>query len=85
MPSQQSPEEQFLNYLIASIVKNPADIRIDRSLNDMGVLLSLRVKKEDMGLIIGKAGANANAIKLLTKLAGYKNNQKVSVKIEEPN
>ena len=85
MPSQQSPEEQFLNYLIVSIVKNPADIRIDRSLNDMGVLLSLRVKKEDMGLIIGKAGITANAIKLLTKLAGYKNNQKVSVKIEEPN
>lgn len=79
-----SVEEQFLEYLIASIVKNPNEIRIDRTVDDMGVLLSLRVAREDMGLVVGKAGITASAIKLLVKLMGYKNGQKVSLKIDEP-
>ena len=62
----------------------PDDVEIEASKDDMGIFLRIWVNKDDMGMIIGRGGVNANAIKLVTKLCGFRNELKVSVKIEEP-
>lgn len=77
-------DQEFLEYVVKSIVKYPDQVKTTRTSDEMGVLLSLVVAKEDMGQVIGKAGATASAIRLLTKLTGMSNKSRVSVKINEP-
>ena len=77
-------DQLFLESLVKAIVKNPDDVRIERTVDEMGVYLRLWVNKEDMGLIIGRKGTNADAIKHLVKLFGLNNQSRIAVKIEEP-
>ncbi|MBZ9573011.1 KH domain-containing protein, partial [Patescibacteria group bacterium] len=56
-------DKEFLEYVIKALVDHPEDVKIDRKVDEMGVLLSLKVNPEDMGQIIGKAGATARAIR----------------------
>lgn len=83
MPKETSDKE-FLNYVIKALVDNPEDVKIDRKVDEMGVLLSLKVNPEDMGQIIGKGGATARAIRNLVRIVGLKNHARVNLKIEEP-
>ena len=78
-------EKDFALFIIQSIVKFPDQVRIECSADDMGIFLQLRVSSQDMGIVIGRNGEHANAIKLLTKLCGFNNDKKVFLKIEEPN
>ena len=80
----QITDEEFLAVIVTSIVKNPKDVKIERIKDDIGVLLTLHVKKEDMGLVIGKQGVHAQAIKLFVKLFGLNHNEKTTLKIAEP-
>lgn len=77
-------DEVFLQYLIKALVDNPDDVKIERKVDEMGVLLSLTVNPADMGQVIGKAGATARAIRSLVRIVGLKNHARVNLKIEEP-
>ncbi len=77
-------DKQFLEQIVKAIVNNPDDVVIDRKVDEMGVLLSLRVNPQDMGSIIGKGGSTAKAIRTLLKIIGAKNHARVNLKIEEP-
>lgn len=74
----------FLETIVKAIVKYPDSVRIKRSVDDSGVFLQLWVSKDDMGLVIGKGGEHASALKLLVKLRGLNLNTKTALKIEEP-
>lgn len=77
-------DREFLEYLIKALVDHPDDVKVDRKVDEMGVLLSLKVNPEDMGQIIGKAGSTARAIRTLVRIIGLKNQARVNLKIEEP-
>ena len=79
------PEQQFLEYVIKSIVDHPEDVKIERTVDNFGVLLTLTVHPEDMGKVIGKSGKIATqALRPLLKIVGYKHNANVNLKINEP-
>jgi uncharacterized protein len=77
-------DQEFLEFLVKSLVDHPDDVKIERKVDEMGVLLTLRVHSEDMGQIIGKAGSTARAIRSLVRVVGLKNHARVNLKIEEP-
>jgi predicted RNA-binding protein YlqC (UPF0109 family) len=74
----------FLEMIIKELVDNPEFVKIDRTIDEMGVLLSLQVHKDDMAQVIGKSGRTASAIRTLLRVIGMKNNSRVNLKIEEP-
>ena len=77
-------DQEFLEHIVKTLVDHPEDVKIDRKVDEMGVLLSLKVNPEDMGQIIGKAGSTARAIRSLVRIVGLKNHARVNLKIEEP-
>ncbi len=77
-------DEDFLEFIIKSLVDHPDDVKIDRKVDEMGVLLTLKVNPEDMGQIIGKQGSTIRAIRSLVRIVGLKNHARVNLKIEEP-
>ena len=74
----------MLEYLVKSLVDNPNDVTVDRRVDEMGVLLSLKVHSQDMGQIVGRQGSTARAIRTLVRIAGLKAHARVNLKIEEP-
>jgi len=77
-------DKEFLDYIIKALVDHPDDVKVDRKVDEMGVLLSLKINSEDMGQIIGKAGSTARSIRNLVRIVGLKNHARVNLKIEEP-
>lgn len=77
-------DAQFLESLIKALVDNPNDVKINRTVDEMGVLLTLDVNPSDMGKIIGREGNTAKAIRTLLRIVGMKNNSRVNLKISEP-
>ena len=75
---------EFLEYIVKALVDNPKDVKCERKVDEMGVLLSLKVNPEDMGQIIGREGSTAKAIRNLVRIVGLKNHARVNLKIEEP-
>jgi len=84
MVEKKTSDQDFLEYLVKSLVDHPEDVKIDRKVDEMGVLLSLKVNPEDMGQIIGKEGSTARSIRSLVRIVGLKNHARVNLKIEEP-
>lgn len=84
MTKEVHHDEQFLEYLIKSIVDHPEEVQVVRTVDEMGVLLTLKVNAQDMGTVVGRQGATANSIRSLLKIVGIKNNARVNLKIEEP-
>jgi len=82
--TQQTPDKDFLESIVKALVDHPEDVKIDRKVDEMGVLLSLKVNPKDMGQIIGRAGSTAKAIRSLVRIIGLKNQARVNLKIEEP-
>mgnify|MGYP001588652376 CR=1 FL=1 len=80
----ESKDQEFLEFLIKSIVDHPEDVKVDRKVDEMGVLLSLKVNALDMGQVVGKGGATAQSIRSLLRIVGIKNNARVNLKIVEP-
>ena len=76
--------QEFLEVIVKAIVDNPQDVKIERKVDEMGVLLSLKVNPQDMGQVIGRQGSTAKAIRSLLRIVGVKNNARVNLKIEEP-
>ena len=77
-------DQQFLEYVVKALVDHPEDVVIDRTVDEMGVLLKLSVNRDDMGKIIGRSGATAKAIRTILRVVGMKNDARVNLKIEEP-
>ncbi len=77
-------DNSFLEYVVKALVDNPSSVKIDRKVDEMGVLLTLKVDPADMGKIIGRDGNTAKAIRTLLRVVGMKNNARVNLKIEEP-
>ena len=77
-------DKEFLEIIVKAIVNNPNDVKVDRTVDEMGVLLTLTVSPLDMGKIIGRSGNTAKAIRTLLRVVGMKNNARVNLKINEP-
>lgn len=84
MAEEISEDKKFLEFVVKSIVDHPSDVKIERTVDEMGVLLSLRVHSDDMGQVIGRSGATARAIRTLIRIIGLKSHSRVNLKIEEP-
>jgi predicted RNA-binding protein YlqC (UPF0109 family) len=77
-------DSQFLEYIVKSLVEHPDDVKIKRTVDEMGVLMTLDVHPDDMGKVIGRSGNTAKAIRILLRVVGMKNNARVNLKINEP-
>lgn len=77
-------DQQFLETVIKAIVNNPDGVKVDRVVDERGVLLTLDVDPKDMGYVIGRRGQTARAVRTLLKIVGAKNNARVNLKINEP-
>jgi len=77
-------DQEFVEFVIKSIVDHPDDVKTDRQIDEMGVLLTLKVNPQDMGQVIGRQGGTARAIRTLLRVIGAKHNARVNFKIEEP-
>lgn len=78
------PDHAFLDYVIKALVDHPEEVTVTRSVDEMGVLLTLTVNAEDMGKIIGRDGNIAKALRTLLRVVGMKRNARVNLKINEP-
>lgn len=80
----QGSDRDFVEYIVKQIVQNPDDVEATRTVDEMGVLITLKVNKDDMGKIIGKSGQTAKSLRILLRVIGSKNNARVNLKIVEP-
>ena len=77
-------DKEFLEFIAKAVVSNPDAVQVERTVDEMGVLLTLKLDQADMGYIIGRKGQTAQAIRTLLKIVGAKNNARVNLKIYEP-
>lgn len=77
-------DKQFLETVVKSLVDHPETVSIERTVDEMGVLLTLDVHADDMGKIIGRSGNTAKAIRTLLRVVGMKHDARVNLKINEP-
>jgi len=77
-------DQEFVEYTVKAIVENPDKVKVERTIDERGVLLSLEVDPADMGSVIGREGSTAKAIRTLLRIVGAKHNARVNLKIEEP-
>lgn len=82
--AKKEEDQEFLEFIVKSIVDNPKDIKIERTIDERGVLLSLKANPADMGQLIGKGGSTARAIRTLLRIVGMKQNAWVNLRIVEP-
>jgi len=77
-------DKEILEMVVKSIVGNPNDVVVDRTIDERGVLLTLKTNPADMGYVIGRKGQTAQSIRTLLKIIGAKNNSRVNLKIFDP-
>jgi predicted RNA-binding protein YlqC (UPF0109 family) len=82
--AEKASDKDFVEYVVKQIVNHPEDVKVDRKIDEMGVLITLDVNPEDMGMIIGREGATAKALRTLLRVIGARNNARVNLKINEP-
>ena len=82
--AKMEKDQEFVDYIIKALVDHPDDVKTERKVDEMGVLISLEVNPEDMGQVIGRSGATAKSIRTLLRVVGAKNNARVNLKIIEP-
>lgn len=76
-----SIDQQFVEYIVKSLVNNPDGVKIDRRIDEKGVLLELTVDADDLGRVIGKRGATAQSLRTLLRALGTKNEARYNLKI----
>lgn len=77
-------DQQFLDFVVKALVDHPDDVKLERTIDEMGVLLTLKVNPEDMGQVIGRDGKTARSLRTLLRVVGAKYNARVNLKIFEP-
>lgn len=76
-----SIDQQFVEYIVKSLVGNPDSVQIERTIDEKGVLLELTVDPNDLGRVIGKRGATAQSLRTLLRALGTKNDARYNLKI----
>lgn len=74
-------DQQFVEYIVKSLVGNPDAVQVERRIDEKGVLLELTVDPEDLGRVIGKRGATAQSLRTLLRALGTKNDARYNLKI----
>lgn len=77
-------DQAFVEYVVKAMVDHPEDVSVDRTVDEMGVLITLKVNQEDLGQIIGRQGQTAKSLRTLLRVVGAKNHARVNMKIYEP-
>ncbi|MDQ5901848.1 MAG: uncharacterized protein QG606_64 [Patescibacteria group bacterium] len=77
-------DKEFVEYVVKMLVDNPDDVKVERKIDEMGVLITLDVNPKDMGMVIGREGMTAKALRTLLRVIGARNNARVNLKINEP-
>jgi len=77
-------DKEFIEYVVKMLVDKPEDVKVERKIDEMGVLVTLDVNAADMGMVIGREGATAKALRTLLRVIGARNNARVNLKINEP-
>ena len=77
-------DQEFVEYVVKSIVDHHEDVTTDRVVDEMGVLITLRVNTEDLGKVIGKKGQTINSIRTVLRALGMKSKARINLKLEEP-
>lgn len=77
-------DQEFVEYVVGQLVTKPEAIVTKRTIDELGVLIELTVDREDMGVVIGKEGKTAKAIRTLLRVLGAKNDSRINLKIVEP-
>ena len=76
-----SIDQQFVEYIVKSLVEHPDDVVVDRIIDEKGVLLTLTVNPEDLGRVIGRRGTTAQSLRTLLRALGTKNSARYNLKI----
>jgi hypothetical protein len=84
MAKASQKDQEFVEFLVKSIVDRPEDVKSERTVDEMGVLIILKVNPQDLGQVIGRQGQTAKAIRTLLRVVGAKNHARVNLKIYEP-
>ena len=82
--TDQGSDRDFIEYVVKQIVDDPDAVVVTRVVDELGVLITLKVGKFDMGKVIGKNGQTAKSLRTLLRVIGSKNNSRVNLKIIEP-
>ncbi len=77
-------DKEFVEYVVKMLVDNPDDVKVERKIDEMGVLITLDVNPKDMGMVIGREGMTAKALRTLLRVIGARNSARVNLKINEP-
>lgn len=77
-------DQEFLEFVVKALVDKPDKVEVARKIDEMGVLLTLKVDPSDMGTVIGRQGKTAKALRTLLRVVGAKNDARVNLKLEEP-
>ncbi len=78
-------DQEFLEGIVKAIVSKPEEVSVERKVDEMGVLLTLKVHPDDMGYIIGRKGQTIQSIRNLLRVLGAQNNARINLKIHDPN
>ena len=82
--AESNNDQEFIEYVVKALVDHPEDVKVSRKVDEMGVLITLDVHPEDMGMVIGREGMTAKSLRTLLRVIGAKNNARVNLKINEP-
>ncbi|HPR91612.1 MAG TPA: KH domain-containing protein [Candidatus Paceibacterota bacterium] len=77
-------DQEVLEQIVKAIVDNPDKVVVDRKIDEMGVLLTLKVDPADMGHVVGRDGVTAKALRTILRVVGAKHHARINLKIEEP-
>lgn len=84
MAESKVTDQEFLEYAVKMLVDHPEDVKVERKIDEMGVLITLDVNSKDMGMVIGREGTTAKALRTILRVIGARNNARVNLKINEP-
>ena len=82
--TENEKDREFVEYVVKMLVDKPKAVKVERKIDEMGVLITLDVDPQDMGMVIGREGMTAKALRTLLRVIGARNNARVNLKINEP-
>lgn len=74
----------LLTTILVELVEHPEDVRVNRTVDEMGVLLSVEINPEDVGRVIGRLGSTAKSLRTILRAVGMKNGARVNMRVIEP-
>ena len=76
-------DQEFVQYIVSSLVSKPDKVRVERVVDERGVLLTLHVDEEDLGRVIGRKGSTAQSLRVLLRALGSKNEAHYNLRIAD--